>query len=84
MSKKEFYSRMRELFVAHFGADFKEHRLEIKKRLREGEAPEINELYQFAVYTLHLFGGGVRYANPRANQYDVWEYDRLNKLFKHL
>lgn len=95
MTKKEFYSKMRDLFVKHFGEDFKEHRLEIKKRLSAGEAPEINELYQHAVYELNLFGGchqsvgytwyqGFGYRWPRVSRYNLWDYDRLSRLFKHL
>lgn len=79
MPKKEFYSKMRDLFIEHFGEDFREHRLEIKKRLRLGEAPEINKLYQYACYDLRLFGGWKHYW-----RYNIWDYERYNRVFSHL
>lgn len=82
MTKKEFYSKMRNLFIEHFGEDFREHRLEIKKRLRAGEAPEINKLYQYACYDLNLFGSSCPYPWPR--RYNIWEYERYDRVFKHL
>lgn len=83
MTKKEFYSKMHDLFVKHFGEDFKEHRLEIKKRLCAGEAPEINKLYQVAVYDLRLFGGNP-FSSFGNQHYNIWEYERYNRVFKYL
>lgn len=84
MSKQEFYSKMRDLFVKHFGEDFREHRLEIKKRLRAGEAPEINKLYQYACYDLRLFGGWGQDFTPWYRRYNIWDYERYNRVFSHL
>lgn len=81
MTRKEFYESMRALFVKCFGEDFKEHRLEIKKRLKSGEAPEINELYQSYTYRP---GVTRHYAHFRPRMYNLWDYDRMNKLWKHL
>lgn len=84
MTKKEFYSEMRDLFIEHFGEDFREHRLEIKKRLRAGEAPEINNLYQYVCYDLNLFGGAYQGSCIWFRRYNIWEHKRYDRVFKHL
>ena len=87
MTKKEFYEKLTQLFIQHFGPNFRNNRLEIKRRLQAGEAPEINELYQHASYELRLFGGGYQYsyyAKGLGRRYNIWDFDRLYKLWKHL
>lgn len=83
MTKKEFYEKLTQLFIKHFGPDFRNNRLEIKRRLKAGEAPEINKLYQHAVYDLRLFGGDSSYP-ARPEPYNIWDYERLLRLWKHL
>ena len=84
MTKREFYSKMRDLFIEHFGENFREDKLEIKKRLRDGEAPEINRLYQYAVYELNLFGSRCQRAHSCFWKYNIWEYERYDRVFNHL
>lgn len=88
MTKEMYYAQMRELFTEHFGEDFRDRMLEIKKRLRKGEAPEINKLYQHVTYGLGLFGGTPVRMTPypwrHCHMYNLWDYDRINKLWKHL
>ena len=72
MTKAEYYAEMRALFIKYF----REHRLEIKKRLCTGEAPEINKLYKEYTYFT-----GIR---PWFRMYNIWDYERLDNLWKHL
>ena len=84
MPKSEYYAQMRVLLAQYFGEDFREHRLEIKKRLRAGEAPEINRLYQKYTYGQRAWayiGNPYRMAPV---MYNLWDYDRINKLWKYL
>lgn len=83
MSKAEYYAKMRELFKKHFGEDFREHRLEIKKRLRAGEAPEINKLYQEYTYAPG-FARMRHTSRPWFHMYNIWDYERFNNLWKYL
>jgi hypothetical protein len=81
-TKKEFYSEMKRLFTEHFGEDYKQVPLrKIKKALREGAAPDINFLYKDAVYDCRLFGGE---PGGRLSEYNIWDYERLNNIWKHI
>lgn len=82
MTKREYYAQMKELFTWYFGRDFKQLKVsKIKLTLERGYAPEINELYQNALYKQRPFSRGC--SDPRPT-YNIWDYDRLDNLLKHL
>lgn len=78
MFTKETYATLNNLFIDNFGVDYDRIPISVLKReLRYGRAGLINDIYQ-----KELYKNGC-HSNYNI-KYNIWNYDRLNKLLKHL
>lgn len=74
MFTKGEYKEMHDEFVNYFGEDFKSMRLcDIRRGLRDPEC-HVDDLYTSLLYP----------TCPSSYYYHLWEYDRLQKMLKHV